>query len=105
MSILLNRAFLIFLVILSSMLVVIILPGKIYVSHNALALSPYFTKKEIIDPSLDWVDMKTKQPAPSTEGLSYFADILSVDYYSDGKTLNTILWTFFSLSRSSLEIQ
>ena len=61
MSVLLNRAFLIFLVILSFTLVIIIFLGKIYVPQDALALSPYFAKKEIKDPTLDWVNMKTKQ--------------------------------------------
>jgi len=65
--------------------------------HYAFALSPYFSKQEIRDPSLDWVDMNTQQPATSTEGTKqlYFTDIRSVDYYSDGKTLNGTLWTFF----------
>jgi hypothetical protein len=64
------------------------------ISNNAKALSPYFSKQEIIDPPFDWVDMKTKQSATSKEGQPYFTDILSVDYYSDGKTLNATLWTF-----------
>ena len=99
-----NRAFLIFLVMLSSMLVVIILPGKIYLLDNAFALSPYFSKQEIIDSSLDWVSMKTKQYITIKEGQPYyFTDILSVDYYSDGKTLNAILWTFLPFQERPLK--
>lgn len=85
------------------MSVVIILPGKIYIPHNAFALSPYFGKQEIIDPKLDWVDMKTKQSITSKEGLPYFTDILSVDYYSDGKTLNATLWTFLPFQARPLK--
>jgi hypothetical protein len=47
-----------------------------------------------MDSNLDWVDMKTKQSVTVKEGPPYFTDILSVDYYSDGKTLNATLWTF-----------
>jgi hypothetical protein len=88
---------------LSSLFVVIIFLGKSYVSHDALALSPYFAKKEIIDPTLDWVNMKTKQYVSNNTDQPYFTDIRSVDYYSDGKTLNPILWTFFPFSGHPLE--
>jgi hypothetical protein len=90
-----DPVFLALLVILFSMLLLIILLNKTDLPQTASALSPQFSKQEIIDPQLDWVDMKTKQPATSLAGRPYFTDILSVDYYSDGKTLNGILWTFF----------
>jgi hypothetical protein len=54
--------------------------------------SPSFSFQEIIDNRSDWVNMTTKQyannSAPST-------DILAVNYFSDGKTLNATLWLFF----------
>jgi hypothetical protein len=78
----------------STLLLIIVLPSKIDIPYNAFALCRYFSKQEIRDPNLDWVDMKTKQSATSKEVKPYFTDILSVDYYSDGKTLNAILWTF-----------
>ena len=35
------------------------------------------------------------QHIQSEKDVPYFTDISSVDYYSDGKTLNATLWTFF----------
>jgi hypothetical protein len=79
------------------------LSSKTNLMHYASALSPYFGKQEIRDPSLDWVNMKTKKPATSKEGLPYFTDILSADYYSDGKMLNSTLWTFLPFQGDPLE--
>ena len=54
--------------------------------------SPSFSNHEIIDPHIDWIDLKnmtlTKRGDRST-------DIESVDYSSDGKTLNATLWLYF----------
>ena len=98
-----DRVLLILLVILCATSMIIILLSKIDVSYNVFALSPYFSKQEILDPNLDWVDMETKQSASSKEGQLYSTDILSVDYYSDGKTLNAILWTFLPFQDSPLK--
>jgi hypothetical protein len=54
--------------------------------------SPSFSNQEILDPDFDWINMKdittTTSGDPST-------NIESVDYYSDGRTLNAILWLYF----------
>ena len=54
--------------------------------------SPSFPNQEITDPHLDWIDLKnmtfTNQGDRST-------DIESVDYSSDGQTLNATLWVYF----------
>jgi hypothetical protein len=51
-----------------------------------------FPNQEIIDPNLDWIDIKTKT---FTKDGDRSTDIISVDYYSDGNTLNAILWLYF----------
>jgi hypothetical protein len=97
-----DRVFII-LIMLFAILLITLLLSKTDIPKNAFALSPYFGKQEIRDPSLDWVDMKTKQPVTSTEGRPYFTDILSVDYYSDGKILNATLWTFLPFQGNPLK--
>jgi hypothetical protein len=64
-----------------------------YIIHPAYAFSPSFSKQEIQDPPLDWVNMKTKQ-FTSSEG-ERSTDILAVDYHSNGKKLNATLWLYF----------
>lgn len=59
---------------------------------NTGLISPSFRNQEILDPKLDWINMKTRQ---FTSDGDRATDIESVDYYSDGKTLNSILWLFF----------
>jgi hypothetical protein len=54
--------------------------------------SPSFSFQEIIDKRNDWVDMRTKQYANNSDPST---DILAVNYFSDGKTLNATLWLFF----------
>lgn len=54
--------------------------------------SPPFSFQEIIDKRSDWVDMRTKQYANNSEPST---DILTVNYFSNGKTLNATLWLFF----------
>jgi hypothetical protein len=54
--------------------------------------SPSFPNQEIIDPDLDWIDLKNRS---YTKGGDRSTDIESVDYYSDGHTLNAILWLYF----------
>ena len=39
--------------------------------------------------------MKTRQYTSSANDHPYSSDISSIDYYSDGKSLNATLWTFF----------
>jgi hypothetical protein len=60
--------------------------------NNNADRSPSFPNQEIIDPHVDWIDLEnrtlTRQGDRST-------DIESVDYSSDGKTLNATLWLYF----------
>jgi hypothetical protein len=96
-----NRVFIISVMFAISLITLLL--GITDIPKNVFALSPYFGKQEIRDPNLDWVNMKNKQPVTSTKGLPYFTDILSVDYYSDGKTLNATLWTFLPFQGNPLK--
>ena len=60
--------------------------------NNTNSISPSFPNQEIIDPYRDWIDLKTKT---FTKQGDRFTDIRAVDYYSDGKTFNAIIWLFF----------
>ena len=97
-----DRVFII-LVMLFTISLITLLLGITDIPKNAFALSPYFGKQEMRDPSLDWVNMNTKQPVTSTKSLPYFTDIISVDYYSDGKILNATLWTFLPFQGNPLK--
>jgi hypothetical protein len=57
-----------------------------------ISSSPSFPNHEIIDPKLDWIDLKTKN---LTRDGDRSTDIESVDYSSDGHTLNATLWLYF----------
>jgi hypothetical protein len=54
--------------------------------------SPYFTEQEITDNVTDWIDMSTNNITSIGER---YTDIISVDYFSNGKTLNATLWLLF----------
>ena len=54
--------------------------------------SPIFPNHEILDPKVDWIDLKTRN---FTRGGDCSTDIESVDYYSNGNTLNATLWLYF----------
>jgi len=51
--------------------------------------SSIFDDQEIIDPKLDWISLTNNSYSYSG---AYYTDISSSDYYSDGKTLNVLLW-------------
>ena len=51
--------------------------------------SSIFDNQEIIDPKLDWISLTNNSYSYSG---AYYTDISSSDYYSDGKTLNVLLW-------------
>jgi hypothetical protein len=59
---------------------------------NTGSSSPSFPNQEIIDPDLDWIYMRNKTHALNGDRST---DIEAVDYHSDGKTLNAILWLYF----------
>lgn len=58
---------------------------------NMLEGSPSFSIEEIIDPDLDWINMTSRN---QTKEGDRSTDIEAVDYYSDGRTLNAILWLY-----------
>src|SRR5215208_6635811 len=62
------------------------------VSGDAALVSPTLRMQEIIDRHTDWIDLKTSN---LTDRGDRSTDILSVDFFSDGKTLNATLWTSF----------
>ena len=63
--------------------------GTPTITNRSIANSPSFPNQEITDPVRDSIDMKNKS---YTQDGDRSTDIESVDYYSDGKTLNAILW-------------
>ena len=72
------------------------------ITSRSIANSPSFHNQEITDPVRDWIDMKNKG---YTQDGDRSTDIESVDYYSDGKTLNAILWLYhpFQVNQSNLK--
>ncbi|HJS64507.1 MAG TPA: hypothetical protein VJ767_06580 [Nitrososphaeraceae archaeon] len=62
-------------------------------SNNGYADSPSFLEQEIGDNTTDWVDMSTNQIQKKVK--EKYTDITSVDYFSDGKTLNATIWLLF----------
>jgi len=58
--------------------------------------SPSFPRQEIDDPSSDWIDLKTQ--SSTDEGGETLSDILRVNYFSNGKTLNATIWLKFPFS-------
>jgi hypothetical protein len=59
---------------------------------RSFALSPSFGHQEIKDGPHDWVDMKKKTTTTSGEPST---DIVAINYFSDGKTLNATIWLLF----------
>ena len=62
------------------------------ITDKDVAKSPPFGNQEIVDPYLDWIDLSSK--SYTTDG-DRSTDIVSADYYSDAKTLNAFLWSYF----------
>ena len=58
-------------------------------NNNGYAESPSFLEQEIGDNITDWVDMSKNQIQKKVR--EKYTDITSVDYYSDGKTLNATI--------------
>jgi hypothetical protein len=76
--------------------------GTTIITNRSIANSPSFPNQEITDPVRDWIDMKNKS---YTQDGDPSTDIASVDYYSDGKTLDVILWLYhpFQVNSSNLK--
>jgi hypothetical protein len=65
----------------------------IYVTNNSTyAESPSFLEQEIVDTTPFWIDTSTNELKRSVQK---YTDITSVDYFSDGKTLNATIWLLF----------
>jgi hypothetical protein len=70
---------------------------------SASTSSPSFPNQEIIDPTIDWINLASRG---FTKDGDRSTDIKAVDYSSDGKELNAILWLYFPFNvepRSSNE--
>ena len=67
-------------------------------SNNVFAESPSFLEQEIVDNKSDWIEMSTNKIL--TKEREKYTDIMSVDYFSDGKTLNATLWLLFPFKES-----
>jgi hypothetical protein len=63
--------------------------------NNVLAESPSFSLQQFAGGYKDWYDLANGNPFPRSEAknpLMDLTDILSVNYFSDGKTLHVIFW-------------
>ena len=67
-----------------------------------LAPSPIFRFQEINDPNLDWIDLDNKKFVKQGERST---DILSVDYNSNGNTLNSTIWLYYPFKSKPTEYQ
>jgi hypothetical protein len=76
--------------------------GTAISTDRSIDNSPSFPNQEIIDSVRDWIYMKN---GSYTQDGDRSTDIESVDYYSDGKTLNAILWLYhpFQVNQSNLK--
>ena len=85
-----------YITVLSLLLICVVASGKVFAStdpeSNDHIVSPSFSNEEIMDPTTDWIDSNTKN---YTKGGDRSTDIVSVDYFSDGKALNATLWLYF----------
>ena len=80
------------LLVLIAIAISILYKEDVKINYKAYAFSPSFDKREIHDSQLDWINMKTKQYTSQGEQST---DILAVDYYSNGRTLDATLWLYF----------
>jgi hypothetical protein len=63
--------------------------------NKVLAESPSFSLQQFMGKYKDWYDLKNSRPffrSEVTNPLMDLTDILSVNYFSDGKTLHAIFW-------------
>jgi hypothetical protein len=96
--------FLTFTAIAIIFVVLLLLPISDSLFHKAFAASPAFDQvlipdKEIGNQSNDWVQTYGND---STHLRSDYANILAVDYHSDGKTLDTTFWLASNSEKASI---
>ena len=94
-----SRKYFLFILILAILVMTFYLPyfNNVFpvdsnVRDKDIAKSPPFSNQEIVDPYLDWIDLSSKN---YTKNGDRSTDVVSADYYSDGKTLNALLWTYW----------
>jgi hypothetical protein len=77
--------------VLTILIITIIMASYELLPQNAIAASPSFPRQEVLGHSANWFDMYNNRPI--TDGASYgHIDINSVNYFSDGRTLNATMW-------------
>jgi len=81
---------------LVGMLLLLIFNSLLY---KAFAISPAFSDKEIFNQKNDWVQTYGND---STHLRSDYANLLAVDYSSDGKTLDTTFWLASNSENASI---
>ena len=59
----------------------------VYTLSNIFA-SPQFPEQEIIDDTSDWIELDSRK---SISAGDRFTDIISIDYFSDGKFFNSTI--------------
>ena len=68
----------------------------VYTLSNIFA-SPQFPEQEIIDDTSDWIELDSRK---SISAGDRFTDIISIDYFSDGKFFNSTIWLLFPFKES-----
>ena len=77
------------LIVLTILITTIVIVPYKPLSQDALATPPSFSRQEVLGHSLNWFDMYNGRPV--TKGPSHI-DIKSVNYFSDGTSLNATIW-------------
>ena len=73
---------------------------------GVFAIAPSFSYREIKDDAFNWIDMNNNQSRSISETPPIFghpySDLLSVNYFSNGDTLNAVLWFKYLFNKSVL---
>jgi len=84
--------------IIVSIVILVFILLLMYSFHKAMALSPSFELQELVNKNHHWVQTYGNN---DTHLKSNYTDIQSVEYISDGKTLNTTFWLVSGFKNSS----
>ena len=71
-----------------------------YLSMFAFAESPSFSEQEIIDEVGQWIDLNSKTLSRTGDPSTY---VISVDYSSNGTSLDAVLWLLFPFKENPQE--
>jgi hypothetical protein len=74
---------------LSLLVILILFVSHMSPSHHAFATSPSFSYKEIRNEPYSWIDVHKHRLRDDGD---HYTELLNVNYFSDGKTLNATLW-------------